>query len=77
MIIGAIKYCVNCKKESYVRVENFMKCPKCGEPFDILTISNKAPMGWVKKENYEISRSAVNDMINDGTLEEKDIKQWS
>ena len=72
MLIGSIKRCPNCQKESYVRA-GIEECPICGNRFDTCSV-NKAPIGWVKKENYEISRETVEGMLKDGTLTKKDLR---
>ena len=72
MLLGSIKRCVNCKQDNYIRA-GIDNCPNCGERFDDF-VSNKAPAGWVKMENYEISRRSVDKMIQAGELTEKDLR---
>ena len=72
MVVGSIKRCVNCKQEHYVRM-GIDNCPNCGERFDIF-IPNKAPAGWVKMENHEISRRSVDKLLACGDLTEKDLR---
>lgn len=71
MTIGYIKKCNFCKKEVYVRVNE--NCPQCGNGFNSFQ-PNKAPAGWVKMENYEISRKNVEQMVKEGTLSKEDLK---
>lgn len=72
MIVGSIKRCPLCKQESYVRV-GIDECPICNHKYDVW-IPNKAPAGWVKMENYEISRRSVDKMLASGDLTEKDLR---
>lgn len=72
MLIGIIKTCHYCGKENYVRAGE-ETCPECNEVFGTYK-TNKAPAGWVKKENYEISRDTVGNMLKDGTLTKKDLR---
>lgn len=72
MMVGSIKRCSLCKRESYVRV-GIDECPICNHKYDVW-IPNKAPAGWVKMENYEISRRSVDKMLADGDLTEKDLR---
>ena len=61
-----------CGQENYVRIEE-EKCPECGELFTSYKV-NKAPAGWVKLENYEISRRNVETMVQEGVLSKEDIR---
>ena len=73
MLIGSIKHCINCNQDSYVKsgVEN---CPICDENFQVKKGINQAPAGWVKMENYEISRKSVDKLLACGDLTERDLK---
>jgi hypothetical protein len=72
MIVGLIKTCNHCGEEHYVRVE-VKNCPECGAEYGTYK-ANKAPAGWVKMEDYEISRKNVEQMVNEGTLSMEDLK---
>lgn len=72
MIVGSIKRCPLCKRESYVRTGTD-ECPICNHKYDVW-IPNKAPAGWVKMENYEISRRSVDKMLANGDLTERDLR---
>ena len=72
MVVGTIKHCPSCGEENYVRT-GIDHCPNCGKNFDVW-IPNKAPAGWVKTEDYEISRRSVETMLRNGDLTEKDLR---
>lgn len=72
MIVGKIRQCNMCGQENYVRIEE-TKCPQCGELFTSYKI-NKAPAGWVKLEDYEISRRSVDKMLQSGDITLEDLK---
>lgn len=72
MIVGLIKHCPNCDKDSYIKVGVY-KCPKCEKDFNDYPV-NKAPMGWLKMEDYEISRRSVEKMLQMGDLTLEDLK---
>lgn len=61
-----------CDQENYVRIE-IENCPNCGELFTTYKI-NKAPAGWVKLEDYEISRRSVETMLASGDITLEDLK---
>ena len=62
--------------EDYHKLRKKARFAYCDICFKRLS-SMKAPMGRLKKENYEISRESVNRMIAEGDLTENDVKQWS
>lgn len=72
MMVGSIKRCPKCEQESYIRI-GIKECPLCGWEFEVY-IPNKAPAGWVKMENYEISRRSVDKMLKSGDLTESDLR---
>lgn len=72
MIVGIIKHCSRCGKDSYIKTGVY-KCPNCDEIFNEHPV-NKAPMGWVKMEDYEISRRSVEKMLQAGDLTLEDLK---
>ena len=72
MIIGLIKNCNHCGSSNFVK-SGIKNCPDCGEEFGTYKI-NKAPAGWVKMEDYEINRRAVQNMLDEGVLTKEDIR---
>lgn len=72
MIVGSIKQCNHCGIESYIRTE-VKNCPNCNEEFHTYPV-NKAPAGWVKLEDHEISRRSVEKMLKSGDLTMDDLK---
>jgi len=73
MLVGSIRRCPLCKKESYIRL-GIDQCPICQHKYDVW-IPNKAPAGWLKQEPYEISRRTVEGMVRDGMLSKKDLDE--
>lgn len=71
MIIGLIRRCNICGAEEYTKPEE--NCPLCGHSYQE-SKPNKAPIGWVKLENYEISQRSVEKMLQNGELTKEDLK---
>ena len=72
MKIGSIRECHFCGKRNYVKT-GIEDCPNCAEKFADYPV-NKAPNGWVKLENHEISRRSVETMLRNGDITMEDLR---